>query len=218
VAAFNVPDQYKATALHGPLGLWLPDFSSPPPPEFVNLVPNFYSVPAQSMTPVGTSLFNYPLDKTQYAAGNSTVEFFYHLGGTFPPDLFVGRLDIAPIAPGGAVPSNWYRLVRPFSFGLHDITRQRGGVTVLNNVINSNKREHVFLDYTLKSSGRVTIQVFTLDGNLVKILKRESLGPGDYRVSWDGTNNGGRAVARGMYFIRIVAPDIDEIRKVMVVK
>ena len=41
---------------------------------------------------------------------------------------------------------------------------------------------------------------------------------GDYTASWDGKNRGGRAVSRGMYFIRVVGPEIDEIRKVMIVK
>ena len=35
---------------------------------------------------------------------------------------------------------------------------------------------------------------------------------------WNGTNNSGNAVARGIYFIRVVGPGIDETRKVMVVK
>jgi len=132
-------------------------------------------------------------------------------------DLFAGRLDIAP---GTMIPDDWYRKVRPFTFGIHNIIRQRSGVTILNNVINSDRRERVFVDYKLVRSGRVTIQVFTLDGNLVKILKQENQPASDlyYRVSWDGTNEGGRSVARGMYFIRVVAPEIDEIRKVMVVR
>jgi hypothetical protein len=37
-------------------------------------------------------------------------------------------------------------------------------------------------------------------------------------VNWDGRNLSGDPVARGMYFIRIVAPGIDEIRKVIVVR
>jgi flagellar hook assembly protein FlgD len=85
-------------------------------------------------------------------------------------------------------------------------------------VINPTTGEKVYVDYVLNKGGRVTIQVFTLDGNLVQSLVRESQNAGEYRVSWDGKNRGGRDVARGLYFIRVVAPDIDEIRKVMVVK
>jgi hypothetical protein len=144
----------------------------------------------------------------------SRLDFFFHLDTT-PGDLFVARLDIAPGAP---IPADWYRRVRPFSYDIHDITRQRNDATILNNVINPTTGEKVYLNYRLSSAGRVTIQVFTLDGNLVKVLRRETRAAGEWTESWDGRNNGGRIVARGMYFIRIVAPGIDEIRKVMVVK
>jgi flagellar hook assembly protein FlgD len=50
------------------------------------------------------------------------------------------------------------------------------------------------------------------------VLERGRKGAGTYSYYWDGTNLGGRPVARGMYFVRVVGPDIDEIRKVMVVK
>jgi hypothetical protein len=72
--------------------------------------------------------------------------------------------------------------------------------------------------YQLVKGGQVTIQVFTLDGTMVDILYRGHRDAGEYRAVWGGKNRGGRAVARGMYFIRVVGPDIDEIRKVMVVK
>jgi flagellar hook assembly protein FlgD len=86
-------------------------------------------------------------------------------------------------------------------------------------VINSDNRENVYIRYNLTRPGRVTIQVFTLDGTLVKSIRRnEQRAIGIYTDSWNGTNNGNRPVARGMYFIRVVGPDLDEIRKVMVVR
>jgi hypothetical protein len=147
----------------------------------------------------------------------SSVEFYFRAGGTASsgPDLFVVRLDSKA---GDPIPSDWYRRIKPFSFSIQDIIRQRSGVSILNNVINPDKGESVYLDYVITRGGRVTIQVFTMDGNLVKVLERSSKGAGEYIVEWNGRNNGGRAVARGLYFIRVVAPDLDEIRKVMVVK
>jgi hypothetical protein len=172
----------------------------PPPGGYATTVPDFYNFlfPSSDYT-----------DKTYF-------EFVFRLD-TIDTDLYAGRLDIFA---GQKVPSDWFRKVQPFSFSIHTTTRQRGGVTILNNVINSNNRERVFIDFSPTGPGRATIQVFTLDGNLVKILKRDStFEVGKYnRVSWDGTNQGGRPVARGIYFIRVVAPGIDEIRKVMVIK
>jgi hypothetical protein len=145
----------------------------------------------------------------------SRLDFFFSLPGLAPADLFVARLDTAP---GQPIPADWYHLIRPFSYDIHDVRLQRGGVTILNNVINPTNGEMTYVRYHLVNGGRVTVQVFTLDGNMVKVLRREYREPGEYVEPWDGRNNGGRPVARGMYFVRVVGPDIDEIRKVMVVK
>jgi flagellar hook assembly protein FlgD len=72
--------------------------------------------------------------------------------------------------------------------------------------------------YDLPKTGAVTINVFNLSGEIVKTLFKGTQPKGSYSYTWDGTNKGGRKVARGIYFIRVVGPDIDEYRKVMVVK
>jgi hypothetical protein len=156
----------------------------------------------------------YNFGKDDYASGD-TLDFYFHLDGLSPANLFAARLEMKP---SYALPDKWWTLVRPFSFDIHDITLQRSGVTILNNVINPTRGERTYVDYHLVKGGQVTIQVFTLDGTMVDILYRGRRDPGEYRASWAGTNRGGRPVARGMYFIRVVGPDIDEIRKVMVVR
>ena len=93
-----------------------------------------------------------------------------------------------------------------------------GGVTILNNVINPTLGDETVITYNLERRGMVTINVFSLSGDVVNILHRGAQGEGSYTYSWDGTNRAGMAVARGIYFIRVVGPDIDEYRKVLVVK
>jgi hypothetical protein len=219
VYAFNIDSGlFKARARgdrngHGSPGLWMPAGTT----EYAGMAPAglpvYSKFTAASPNP---TLFNYNFTVgTDDYGDKKTLEFLFHVSGT-PADLYAARMDVD--AGISQLPLDWYYRVRPFIFGIHNITRQRSDATVLNNVINPTTGERVYLDYDLKKPGRVTIQVFTLDGNLVKVLERKSQPAGRYRVSWDGKNNGGRIVARGMYFIRIVAPDIDEIRKVMVVK
>jgi hypothetical protein len=195
----------------GPRNLWLPSFKMI---YFSNIVPwpNGGSFSSNSVS-VGTGgdLFNFPLSGNNYE-DRKYVDFYFRLkSGSQDQPLYAGRLE-------GSLTTEWYRHVAPFSFEVHNTTLQRSGVTILNNVINPVKGEKTYINYTLARSGRVTVQVFTLDGTLVKILRRENRSAGEYREFWDGANLGGRPVARGMYFIRVVAPDIDEIRKVMVVK
>jgi len=108
--------------------------------------------------------------------------------------------------------------VQPFEFMLHAIVVQRGGVTITNNVIHPENGQMTFVNYTVSTSGPVTIIVFSLSGSIVNVLQNGTQSPGQYSVSWDGKNRGGRAVARGIYFIRVVGPGFDEFRKVLVVR
>ncbi|MCL2293957.1 MAG: hypothetical protein FWC36_03730 [Spirochaetes bacterium] len=110
------------------------------------------------------------------------------------------------------------RSVTPWRIPIGGIIVQRGGVTILNNVINVSRGERAILMYELHRTGPVTINVFNLSGNVVKTLVRGVQPAGNYSITWDGTNTAGRRVARGIYFIRVVGPDIDEFRKVMVVR
>ena len=108
--------------------------------------------------------------------------------------------------------------VHPFEFAFHSVIQQRGGVSVTNNVIRPDNGQTAFVHYTVTTPGPVTIMVFDLSGSIVNVLQRGSQGAGQYTTAWDGKNRGGRVVARGIYFIRVVGPGFDEIRKVLVVR
>ena len=212
----NVPVDFRnpaSMALRGGRstgGLWLPGTGA----SISSIVPRFYTTFGTASQSAANPLFLYTIDVP--SANEQKFEFLLRLNGTGgDPNLFVARLD----APPGSIPANWYTLVRPFHFNIQDMQISRGGVTIMNNVINSDNREVTYLRYNLVRPGRVTIQVHTLDGTLVRSIKRnEHHNAGEYTVGWDGSNNSGRPVARGMYFIRVVGPDMDEIRKVMVVR
>ncbi|MBU8912609.1 MAG: T9SS type A sorting domain-containing protein, partial [Spirochaetales bacterium] len=133
----------------------------------------------------------------------ATLEFVFTLGGL----PVVTAAD--PADP---------RTLMPWSIGFRRFIEQRSGVTILNNVIYPENGDQTVLTYEVPRAGMVTIQVFTLDGRLVKSLVRGRQGEGRQIVSWNGINASGQIVASGLYFIRVVGPDIDEIRKVLVAK
>lgn len=105
-----------------------------------------------------------------------------------------------------------------WNFKIVGVQKQKGGVSVFNNVINPNKNQEATIGAHLKKSGILTIQIMTLDGNVIRTLERSHKDAGDHFVNWDGRNNGGNPVASGMYFVRIAGPEIDEVRKILVVK
>ncbi|WP_029409028.1 FlgD immunoglobulin-like domain containing protein [Treponema pedis] len=105
-----------------------------------------------------------------------------------------------------------------WKFVVIGVRHQRGGVSIFNNVINPDKGEKTSIQIFVQKKGTLTIQVMTLDGNIVKTLERSQKSGGTHFYYWDGKNNSGVSVARGMYFIRIAGPDIDETRKVMITR
>ena len=164
------------------------------------------------------SLSSYPrLRDFQFPAGNpkgvdgSQLTFLFSIPESSGPPLFTARV-VDPAA------LDWYRHVTPWEFDLRSPRLQRGNVQILNNVIDPSKGQVATLQYTVGRTGAVTVMVFDLSGSIIKVLVRITQSEGDYQVSWDGRNRSGAAVARGIYFVRIIGPDVDEIRKVLIVK
>ncbi|MCK4516934.1 MAG: T9SS type A sorting domain-containing protein, partial [Spirochaetaceae bacterium] len=161
---------------------------------------------ARRLTPTTSSgalrEYTIPADDSEIVEG-ATLEFLFTLGGL-------------PVVTA-ADPTDPRTLV-PWRIGFRRFIEQRGGVTILNNVIYPENGDQTVLTYDVPRAGMVTINVFTLDGQLVKTLIRGRQGEGRQIVSWDGINASGQIVASGLYFIRVVGPDIDEIRKVLVAK
>ena len=74
--------------------------------------------------------------------------------------------------------------MRPYAFKISDVLRQKNGVTIVENVINPTAGDRTRLSYTLSKSGRVTIQVFSLGGDIVNVLYSGYQAAGDYSASW----------------------------------
>ena len=56
--------------------------------------------------------------------------------------------------------------------------------------------------YTLKNAGRVTVRIYSLEGRLVRTLVDGTSSAGSHEVRWNGTDNQGRPVPSGMYFVK----------------
>jgi hypothetical protein len=214
----DVPTNYRRDATAG--NLWLPPISSGVYDVARNIVPQTFdayaiprSPPETYADPSAGANYKYLIKKDEFKNGGM-MDFIYRIRSSnfapLSPALYAVRIDGA----SGA----WYDAMRPFTFMLRDIARQRGGVTVLKNVINPLRGDKTSLNYVLTQGGAVNVTVFTLDGKIVKTLYRGHREAGEHYETWDGRNGSGAAAARGIYFIRVVAPDIDEIRKVIVVK
>ncbi|MDI6641834.1 MAG: hypothetical protein QME68_05950, partial [Elusimicrobiota bacterium] len=95
-------------------------------------------------------------------------------------------------------------------------------VEARNNVFSPEKEEKVYLRYTMVDSGKISINIYTLFGELVKkdeyyeSRTRMDVLKSDW--SWDGTNENGQVVAPGVYLLHIQTPLKTVIKKVVVLR
>ncbi|MDY5124647.1 MAG: FlgD immunoglobulin-like domain containing protein [Treponema sp.] len=145
---------------------------------------------------------------TIYSSPYLNVDDTYSLTSSTPYPLFALRLKEASDITS----------IDLWSVKLKNITEQRGGVTILNNVINSTAGEKTIIKVNTAKEGMLTVAVMTLDGNIVQYIHKGNTTAGEHYYSWNGKTKNGKPVARGMYFVRVFGKDIDETRKIMVVQ
>lgn len=180
-------------------------------------------------------LWNYTLKNEDYCfKSGDEIQFLFKFTDSDGNDILLDN-DADDFTGGSANPSHpvpLYALKMPlekinagdfsfvdlWSFKIKSIKQQRGGVTILNNVINVNAREQAVLEVNVPEDGNLNVFVMTVDGNIVKRLNHGRVNSGTHYYRWNGTNNASKPVARGLYFVRVVGPGIDETRKVLCVK
>ena len=64
----------------------------------------------------------------------------------------------------------------------------------------------------------VTLEIYNILGQLVRVLVDEERASGSYTVYWDGSDKNGRPVSSGIYFYKLDAGDFTEVKKMVLLK
>jgi hypothetical protein len=76
-------------------------------------------------------------------------------------------------------------------------------------------RGAIALGFALARAGRAELAIYGIDGRRVKVLSQGEREAGEYRLSWDGTDERGRASAPGVYYARLIADGREFTRKLV---
>ncbi len=76
------------------------------------------------------------------------------------------------------------------------------------------------ISYQLARASQVALSVYDVSGRLVKVLSagQELIEPGYYTVSWDGSDEQGRAVPAGVYFVKFESADHASVQKAILLR
>ncbi|MEZ5082954.1 MAG: FlgD immunoglobulin-like domain containing protein [Bacteroidales bacterium] len=68
---------------------------------------------------------------------------------------------------------------------------------------------------TVENTGHISLDVFDLNGKLVKTLLNDNFEPGTQNVRWDATNESGKKIPSGIYFYQLKTKDINQVQKLI---
>jgi PKD repeat protein len=129
------------------------------------------------------------------------------------PDLLVNFSDVSLISLLGNVPNNTtVTLVLTARTneasgaipvqGSINVVVKGGGAAVSSFASPNPFNPETAIRFTVRNSGPVSVRIYALDGRLVKTLRDDIAQAGTHEVRWNGTDNNGRHVPSGMYFVK----------------
>jgi hypothetical protein len=74
------------------------------------------------------------------------------------------------------------------------------------------------IEFEIPRSGLVSLEIFNILGQKVRLLLADRLERGRHKITWDGKNDGGKELANGVYFYRLQAGDFTETKKMILLK
>lgn len=75
-----------------------------------------------------------------------------------------------------------------------------------------------FIPFSLAATNNVSFKIYNNRGQIVRDIDLGSKIPGEYRITWDGTDNNGQTLANGVYYIRMSAGKDSFQRKAVLLK
>ena len=79
-------------------------------------------------------------------------------------------------------------------------------------------RHNTTISYAIPKSGKVSLKIYNIKGQLVKTLVNGHKEKGYYTEIWDGKNNNGKRLANGIYFYKIKIGSKSKVRKMLLLR
>jgi hypothetical protein len=102
--------------------------------------------------------------------------------------------------------------------GVEDDLPGQGPVAAIVGIYPNPFNPATTIDFSLTRSGPVRVEIFAIDGKLVRTLLSDNREAGDHQVRWDGLGNAGGRVSSGAYFCRVQGADDADTKPLLLLK
>jgi hypothetical protein len=77
---------------------------------------------------------------------------------------------------------------------------------------------HTTISYQVSLSGDVSLTIYNVLGERIRVFSFADQSAGQHRLIWDGRNDAGRLVASGLYFCRLDVGGVTKTRKMVLLR
>ena len=102
--------------------------------------------------------------------------------------------------------------------GVEDGVPAIGPVATISSIYPNPFNPLTNIDFTLTRSGPVRVEIYAVDGKLVRILLSDDREAGEHHVQWDGSGNTGSRVPSGAYFCRVLGSGESDTQPLLLLK
>ncbi len=74
------------------------------------------------------------------------------------------------------------------------------------------------LKFSIPRDASVSLKLYDVSGRLVRNLVNERMSAGRHEVRWNGRDDGGRSVASGTYFVRLLVDGVSTVKSMALVR
>lgn len=106
-----------------------------------------------------------------------------------------------------------------YFMGINPVTALQENITrMLNTAIFPNPfRSETQIRFITEQTGEVQIDIFDINGRLIKSLAKGYFESGSQKITWDGTDQQGNMVKSGHYFCRVLTSEFLETHKLILI-
>jgi len=153
--------------------------------------------------------------------GNDWLEYRYALPGSAGDTLqirFRFTSDSADVAEGVYIDDVSVLVAdAPTDTGADDAGEELPRISLQQNHPNPFSPS-TLITFSLVTRGEVRLTVYNIQGRLIRTLVAGSHPAGEHEVAWDGTDEYGIDVAAGVYLYRLRSGELEETRKMILLR
>jgi hypothetical protein len=191
--------------------------TGPPPPGSLSFGddPTFYDL-TSTATFSGSIQVCIHYDEANFSVPEASLRVLHYNGASWV-DITTSLDTNANILCGTTTSLSPFAIAEPV--GSTDVGDHAPSQFALHPCVPNPFNPTTTIRYDVPNGGaRVSIAVFDVTGRRVRSLVDEARPAGEQSVIWDGRDDGGRTVASGVYFYRMIAGSFAQTRKMVLLK